>query len=147
MKIWRNTSGMPFLLRIWCQGGMIAGPILLFFVLFPVTDWTVNGREMSYREFWSSGAGATAATFVGLFTVGAWGMAARIPASRWALVLSPLLPLAFMPAFMVGTTSLSTLLLGQAITAAIVYWCLFRLNAVRQYFLAGKQSNVTRAAD
>ena len=141
LTYWRNTRRMPFLLRLWCQGGMVAGPILLLFAIFPIADWTVNGRAMSYGEFWTSGAGASMATFVSLITIGAWGMAAKIPASRWALVLAPVLPLVFSPGPMVETTSLPSLIVAQGITAAIIYWCLFHIDAVRQYLNRGKPDN------
>src|SRR5262245_52347499 len=93
LKIWwRNTSEMPFLLRQLCQGGMVAGPILLIFLCLPIFEWTVNGRRVSYSELWLSGSGVAFALFVSLVAVGCWGLAARRPASRWALVLAPVAP-------------------------------------------------------
>jgi hypothetical protein len=80
---------MPFLLRTFCEGAMVAAPILLVFLLLPITDWQINGRPMAYAELWSSGQGVAIAAFLVLGGVGAWGLAARVHASRWLLVSLP----------------------------------------------------------
>ena len=129
---WRNTNEMPFVLRRLCQGGMVACPILLFFLILPISDWTVNGQQMSYSELWRSGAGASILAFVGLGTIGCWGMAARKAWSRWALVLVPLLPTAIFPRSLMS--DLGVTLIYGFLTGAIIYFCLFRLKAVRYYF-------------
>src|SRR5438309_1795592 len=54
---WRNTKDLPFPLDMLCQGAMVAGPVLLVFLVLPIVEWTVNGRQMSYAELWKSGAG------------------------------------------------------------------------------------------
>jgi hypothetical protein len=138
MKWWRNTKEMPFLLRLFCQGGMAVAPILLCFVLLPVTDWTVNGRTMSYVDLWKSGAGVSMVVFLTLLLVGTWGLAARNPRSRWALVFAPVAPYAILLVFpwssQFSSESTSGDILAQAIVAgAIIYACLFHLQAVRKY--------------
>src|SRR5262245_970431 len=138
MKYWRNTREMPLLLRLLCQGGMVGTPILLFFLLVPITDWTVNGRPMSYAELWESGAGFSMATFIALLLVGTWGLAARNPATRWALVLAPVVPFAVLLVFpwssQFSAESLSLELFAQAVvTGGVIYACLFHLRAVRRY--------------
>src|SRR5713101_6495150 len=57
---WRNTNDLPFPLDMLCQGAMVAVPILFVFVVLPIVDWTINGRQMSYAELWKSGAGRSA---------------------------------------------------------------------------------------
>src|SRR4051812_36854326 len=89
---WRNTKEMPFLLRILCQGGMVAGPLLLVTLVVPAGNWKFNGHQMSYPELWRSGTGIIQLIFLGLVTLGTWGIAARKPSSRWALVVAPILP-------------------------------------------------------
>lgn len=142
---WRNTRHMPWLLRQICQGGMLAGPILLFFVLLPLADYRINGRSMSYSEFWFSGAGASAALFVSLIIVGCWGLAARRPNSRWALVAAPLAPyapLVVFPSSFVGDVTAADVLLA-CLTAAVIYVCLFYPPSIRRYLegeIAGDRS-------
>lgn len=134
---WKNTKEMPFLMRLLCQGGMVAGPILLFFLLAPIADWTVNGRRISYGELWSSGAGASFALFIALIILGSWGLAARKPISRWAVVLAPVAPYAVLLAFpnsWLTADSISVSVLMQAfIAAALMYFCLFHLKGIRRY--------------
>ena len=132
---WHNTKCMPFLLRLLIQGAMVATPILLLFLVLPITEWEMNGRTVSYTELWSSGEGAALAVSLALAGVGAWGLAARAPASRWLLVFSPVAPyivLAIFPASASAPVTLDTIVSG-ALTAAVFYFCLFRLRAVRAY--------------
>jgi hypothetical protein len=76
---WKNTKGMPFLLRMYCQGAMVVAPLILFFLAVPLFDWTVNDRPVSYTELWSSGAGVTIGGCLMLVGLGGWGLAARAP--------------------------------------------------------------------
>ncbi|MBK9021559.1 MAG: hypothetical protein IPL72_16865 [Sulfuritalea sp.] len=89
---WRNTKSLPFLFRLFIQGAMVATPILLLFLVLPITEWEVSGRMVSYTELWSSGEGAAAAVSLALAGAGAWGLAARRAESRWLLVISPVAP-------------------------------------------------------
>jgi len=127
---WRNTNAMPPLLGLLCKGGMVAGPILLFFLIVPIVDWTVNGQRMSYSELWRSGAGLSAALFIGFVTLGTWGMVARQPWSRWALVLAPVLPIAAFPSLMISEPGM---LVNAIVISAVIYGCLFHLKSVRKY--------------
>ena len=140
---WSNTREMPFLLRILCQGGMVAGPVLFLFLVLPIADWTFNGTRMSYSELWSSGAGLVMAVFIGLVIVGTWGMAARKPTSRWALVLAPLAPIILALAFpkLRSTVPLDPVFLLQVlVTPAIIYGCLFHFASIRKYLGDGRTS-------
>ena len=89
---WRNTKDLPFPLDMLCQGAMVAGPVLFVFLVLPIVEWTVNGRQMSYAELWKSGAGLAFGLFLFLLMIGAWGLAARNLRSRWALVAAPTAP-------------------------------------------------------
>lgn len=135
---WQNTKSMPFLLRLLTQGAMVAAPILLLFLILPITEWKVNGRSVSYAELWSSGEGAAIAASLALATVGAWGLAARNLAARWLLVSTPLVPyvvLAIFPGSRAEPIGLDVIA-SAAFTAAIFYFCLYRLRAVRAYLNA-----------
>ena len=138
---WSNTGQMPSVVRILCQGAMVASPLLLLFLILPVADWTVDGQQMSYRELWSSGAGAAFGICLFLVMVGAWGLAARNSLSRWALVLAPLAPYAVLLIF--GEASwLSKIdirfgILSGIVTAVVLYACLFHLSGVRNYLSGG----------
>ena len=132
---WQNTKSMPFLLRLLSQGAMVAAPILLLFLVLPITEWEINGHRVSYAELWFSGQGVAIAAPLALVAAGAWGLAARNSASRWLLVLSPVAPyliLAILPA--TPSESLTPdVIASAALTAAVFYFCLFRLRAVREY--------------
>jgi hypothetical protein len=139
---WRNTREMPSLLRMFCQGGMTAGPLLFIAFALPMGNIGVNGRTMSYGEFWSSGAGAGTELFLLMVTIGFWGLAARAPSSRWVLVVCPLI--SWIPiAFAVPNTlaeSVPMLILESIVSAAFTYFCLFRLRSVRRYMEGGPRS-------
>jgi hypothetical protein len=140
---WMNTKDLPIPLDMLCQGAMVAGPVLLLFVVLPIVDWTINGRQMSYAELWKSGAGLAFGLFLFLIMVGAWGLAARNLRSRWALVAAPSAPyIASVPFLSSGLLSAEDVwfgILGGLVMAAITYACLFHWPAVRRYFAAGRR--------
>jgi hypothetical protein len=146
--LWRNTDEMPWLMRMLCQGAMVAAPCLGAVTLVPGVDWNINGRDMTYREVWSSGIGASILVSMLLVTVGGWGAAARAPNSRWALVLFPLTmasmalvrgaPDGYFPGAVLGSVG---------ITAAVLYVCLFRLSSLRRYFEEGPSNNRSKGRD
>ena len=137
--LWINTKAMPQLLRMFCQGGMVAPPILaLLLLVLPITEWTVNGRQVQYAELWSSGAGLTMLVFMVIATAGAWGLAARATWSRWFWVATPIAPVLVAAVYpstwftqeIAGDTSVWV---GAAATSAIIFACLFLIPAVRNY--------------
>jgi len=130
---------MPALLRMYCQGGMVAAPILILVLVLPIAPFNVNGQPVSYAELWSSGIGEITALFVGFIGIGAWGIAARSSISRWFIVLAGLLPAVFMTLipsfykFAPGASKIS-FLAEAAVTAILLYGCLFWIPSVQRYF-------------
>lgn len=135
---WKNTKSMPFLLRLLCQGAMVAAPILLFFLVVPITEWEINGRIVSYAELWSAGDGASISASLVLVAAGAWGLAARNSMSRWLLVFSPVAPYIVLFIFPWSRSEPigSEVIVSAVLTAVACYFCLFRLRAVREYLHA-----------
>jgi hypothetical protein len=147
---WRNTRDLPFPLDMLCQGTMVAGPILFVFLVLPIFEWTIDGRQMSYAELWKSGAGFAFGLFLFLITIGAWGLAARNLMSGWALVAAPTAPyVASLPFLNSGLLSMEDIwfgILGGLGMAAITYACLFHLPAVRRYFAGGRNTHDRQSA-
>ena len=144
-SLWRNTKEMPSLLRMFCQGAMVAPPILALLLVFPLMDWTVNGRQVSYAELWSSGAGPIMLTSMVLAAAGAYGLAARANWSRWAWVGTPVVPVLLAAIYPktwfteIATGEVGTWL-GAIGTGAIIFACLFFIPSVRAY-MNGHSSN------
>ena len=120
---------------------MVAPPILTLLLVVPLMEWTVNGKQVSYSELWSSGAGLTMLVLMLLGAAGAWGLAARASWARWAWVATPIAPIlvaAVHPKtwFTQEVTADSTAWLGAVATSAIIYVCLFLLvSSVKNYAL------------
>ena len=142
---WRNTEDLPFPLDMLCQGAMVAGLALLVFLVLPIVEWTVNGRQMSYAELWKSGAGLAFGLFLFLLMIGAWGLAARNRTSRWVLVAAPAAPyvasVPFLNSGLISTEDVWFGIFGGSLVAAITYVCLFHLPAIRRYFAAGRDAH------
>lgn len=138
ITLWKNTNDMPPILRVCCQGAMVAPPILALFLVLPLSDWQVNGRQVPYRELWSSGAGPVALLFVSLGAIGGWGLAARIGWSRWLWVAAPTAPLLMAAALpdtwftQETTAAVSTWLVALA-SSALSYAELFWVPSVQRY--------------
>src|SRR5207244_8945087 len=131
---WRNTEDLPFPLDMLCQGAMVAAPVLFVFLVLPIVEWTVNGRQMSYAELWKSGAGLAFGLFLFLLMIGAWGLAARNLTSRWALVAAPTAPyvasVSFLSSGLISAVEPWFSMRGGLSVAAITYACLFHFPAV-----------------
>jgi hypothetical protein len=136
--VWKNTKEMPQILRMFCQGAMVAPPILALLLVLPLTEWQVNGRQVPYQELWSSGAGPVMFLFVSLAALGGWGLAARRGWARWLWVATPTAPLlmaAALPStwFTQEATAAGSTWLGAAGTSALIYAALFLVPAVQRY--------------
>jgi hypothetical protein len=147
---WRNTKDLPFPLDMLCQGAMVVSPILFMFLVLPIVDWTINGRQISYAELWRSGAGLAFGLFLFLIIIGAWGLAARNLRSRWALVAAPTAPyiasVPFLNSGLLSTEDVWFGILGGLLMAAIAYACLFHLPAVRRYFAGSRDAHDRHSA-
>jgi hypothetical protein len=119
---------------MFCQGTMVVAPAFLILLILPLGEWEVDGHRMSYAELWSSGQSPAIAACLVLLSVGAWGLAARNRASRWLLVLSPVVPYfvlaIFSGALTVSSESIAIEIVESAAGAAMSYVCLFHLRAV-----------------
>ena len=147
---WKNTKDLPFPLDMLCQGAMVAGPVLLVTLVLPFLDWTTTDLGLSYAELWRSGAGIAFGLFLLLITIGAWGLAARKRASRWALVAAPPVPylasIPFLNSGLLTTEDIRYGILGGVLVAAVLYACLFHLPSVRRYFTGGPDAHDRQSA-
>jgi hypothetical protein len=139
LQAWRNTKAMPTILRVLCQGGMVVPPLLLVFLLFPLSGWEVNGREVSYVELWHSGAALVIASSMLLVATGAWGSAARLGWARWLLVAAPIVPLILATVhprawFTEQAVSGSSAWLSAVFASALIFIGLFLVPSVRAYY-------------
>jgi hypothetical protein len=146
LSLWQSTKQMPALFRVFCQGGMVAPPILTILLALPVTDWTVNGRSVTYEELWQSGAGLTMLAFMLVAAASAWGSAARAPWARWAWVATPVVPLltAEVPPrtwFTDEAVSDGSVWLSAIATSALIAAGLFLVPSVRAYFGAHHEAD------
>jgi len=135
LRCWTASRELPTLQRLLCRAGMIFGPLFLVAVLLPIADYQIGSREVSWREFWVSGAGPLFAAVMLLATAGSWGLAARRSAGRWLLVLTPLVVVASILLYAGRDwTAVDALVLALfAATAALNYMALFRSPAVHHY--------------
>jgi hypothetical protein len=129
---------MPFLLRMYCQGAMVVAPAFLILLILPIVEWEVDGHRMSYADQWLSGEGIASAAALVLVSVGAWGLAARKRASRWLLVLSPVVPCFVLAIFPGAPTVFSQpfdieTIASAAVVAIVFYVCLFHIRTVCEY--------------
>ncbi len=140
---WRNTRSMPSLVRMFCQGSMLVPPIFVVLAAWPISDWSVNGKNLTYSEFWASGPAPTIASGLILVTIGAWGAAARNSRSRWAILFS--VPVPYLVAFSFDyLTSYSSGydwfdLIGSVIMTFLLYLVFFRLEPVVNWYAHGNQ--------
>jgi hypothetical protein len=133
---WANTKEMPSFLRLVCRVGMFLGPLMVVAALVPNGgEYQVDSRQVTYGEFWTSAAGPVFVAFSALIAVATWGLAARRPVLRWALVAVPMAAGALVLFFAERPWSFGDSV-GFAlylVLAASLYFYLFRTAGVRQY--------------
>jgi hypothetical protein len=118
---------------MFCQGFMIVSPLMLALIALPIGDWNVNGQKLTYVEIWTSGYAPALAIACFLMTVGAWGAAARNRRSRWAIVLSGLVP--YLVLFFGTLTGYDWFaVLGGAVMSFLLFLVLFRLPSIAAYY-------------
>jgi hypothetical protein len=137
--LWQSTKEMPALFRMFCQGAMVATPLLAILLVLPVMNWTVNGRSVTYEELWQSGAGLTMLVLMLLAASSAWGSAARAGWARWAWVVTPVAPLLVAAAqpmtwFTEPAVTDVSMWLGAFATSAVIAAGLFLVPSVHSYF-------------
>jgi hypothetical protein len=79
--MWANFGGMPKLLKFLTVHAACC--LILFFIsVIPIDSYAIQGRHVTYAEWWSSGAGVLACLIglVGPFV--AWALASKKPYAR-----------------------------------------------------------------
>jgi len=129
---------MPWYARQSCTAGMLVGPLMSLFVLFPILPWRVAGRFVSHAELWSSGLGPIAFSSALVLGIGCWGVAAKNSKARWFLVLWPVVQnLAFLVVPEAPRATLTINLFIGLTGAIVLYICLFHASGARRYFADG----------
>ena len=72
-----GVAAMPILMRMVCGGAMLATPILLLTLVFPLAPVNVQGRTVPYDELWASGLAPVLVLFLLLGAIASWGLALR----------------------------------------------------------------------
>ena len=138
ISLWRNTKKMPLLLGMFCQGAMVICPVFVALLLVPIFGWTIEDRQVSYAELWSSGAGLFCLVAVLGAGTGSWGLAARKMWARWVCSVTPVAP------FILATIHPATWFTQKVFedvspwpsaiaTSAVIAACLFLLPSVKRY--------------
>src|SRR5580704_15514425 len=139
MAWWRNTRDMPLLLRVFCVGGMLVPLLFLpIFIVPNISTYELNGRPISFAQFWSSGMAPEIFAALLLVCAGCWGLAARDRESRWFLVLAPVIPTLIAVPFALINHSTDDLggissFVEAIVTSAVIYVCLFKIPSIQAY--------------
>jgi hypothetical protein len=137
--MWANFKSMPALLKFLTAQALFS---FVFFVVsvIPNDQFSINGRHVTYSEWWSSGAGPFASVLgvFGLYT--AWLFLTKGQYARaWYLVF---LALAFVAPYpFLGPPAY--VLVGLAVVA-IGALSLHRWQSVQVYFAPNQSSKRTR---
>ncbi|MGL6260082.1 hypothetical protein [Vibrio sp. WXL103] len=112
---------------------------LLFFigiigVLYPYSNFTINGVSVSYEEWWSSGSAIEYIIFSFSIGMGALSLLRKIKYAR--AIYFGVLAASFAPSILVKLESLKIidLILGEVMTLGLLYWYLFHKKTVQRYF-------------
>ena len=136
-SMWQNTKKMPFILGTYCQGVMLVTPLFLFCLVFPMFNWSINGKLVTYGELWSSGAGFVFGICFALAGIGGWGLAARWSFARWAWVAAPTFPILigrlFPPSSLLSGIEEVSVISSGVITSVVIYAALFHVPAINHY--------------
>ena len=137
--MWSNFNSMPKILKFLTAHSMFC---FVFFIIsvVPSDSFSINGRHVTYAEWWSSGAGIFASLLGITGPIVGWSLLTKQPQARsWYLLflaVACIVPYPFM-----GQPALALfglLLLGAAA------WYLYRWQSVQVYFAPNHSFNRTR---
>jgi hypothetical protein len=93
--MWKNFSMMPNLLK-FITAHALGCLLFLLFSIIPHDSFLINGQNVSYHEWWASGAGVSASLIGILLPIGGLGLLKNIRQARriyiTALILATAIP-------------------------------------------------------
>lgn len=138
--MWANFKSMPRFLKFLTALALFT---FLFFVfsVFPIESFSINGRNVTYSEWWSSGVGPFASLLgvYGLFA--GWLLLAKRPHARVCYLVFLILGLV-VPYLFIGP--LAYTLVGLIVVGVGAFY-LYLWQGVQVYFATDDSSKRTRA--
>lgn len=134
--MWGNFKAMPFFMKLLAfHGAMFFIGALASF--FPIGGFSVGGQDVTYKEWWSSGAGIEFFLIAISIGIGAICLLKKVKYAR-IIYFGALLSI-FVSALISDPALLGRAdwLITLAIFLVLIYWYLFHKNTVRLYFGAG----------
>lgn len=137
--LWRNFHDMPWLLRLLTIQALI---MVLFLVgsILPVWSFGIDGRFVTYEEWWSSGAGIFASIMGILFPISGYLFLDKNKYARPVYVGSIILMfLCHVAVFGLGDQSILALLIVVLIVVCLFAAYLYLSKSVNVYFADNKE--------
>ena len=134
--MWNNFKAMPLFMRLLAFHGS------MFFVgafvsLFPVGGFSVNGKDVSYSEWWSSGAGIEFFLVAISIGVGATCLLKKVKYARVIYFGALIGIFASIPISDPAILGRVDWLITLTISLGLIYWYLFHKKTVQSYFGTG----------
>ncbi|MDI9243845.1 hypothetical protein [Marinobacter sp. CHS3-4] len=132
-NMWSNFKAMPFFMKLLALHGSIflVGALV---TLFPIGGFSVDGKEVTYADWWSSGAGIEFFLVALSIGTGAICLLKRVKYARviYFAVLTSIfaMRLASEPTLLFRLDWVLTLIAFLG----LIYWYLFHKKTVRRYF-------------
>jgi hypothetical protein len=136
--MWNNYKSMPNLLK-FLTAHALACIVFLIGSVIPHNSFSISGRQVTYLEWWGSGAGVYASVIGIILPISAWLLLSRSCHARGfylcsmivGLILSYLL---FQQVW--GSETGYGYAAVRAIIVAILAWYLYRKESVKHYFVS-----------
>lgn len=131
--MWNNFKDMPKALRM-ITGCALTGIGMLFLSVNPYTSFELDGHEVTYAVWWTSGAGPYTSLLGIVWALSAYLLLKRSKHARVACLIS--LSAVVIAPYLYWVQFLPAAL--GALQVMLLAWYLYRSESVRTYFASGR---------
>ena len=133
LLVYLKIKEIPFLLRFLIICFVIVGPLLVLASIIPIGSYSVNGAEMSFQNFWSSGYALIMMGVGLLITVLAYGLYKRKKWSRHLFIGAYII--SYIHSLIFSEEQFDTgVIFATMIMCSLPIWYLYFKKSVRKYF-------------
>lgn len=135
--MWKNFDSMPKLLKFLTAHAMFCIAFLICSVI-PQSGFSINGNEVTFSQWWSSGAGVFASLLGIAGPLVAYGFLTKSRHSRPAYAGFLMLAFVLTPIFM----RMDPIYIPVGVLVVVLgVVCLYKLPSMRMYFTPGSTTN------
>jgi len=133
LPIYLKLKEIPFFLRILTVAFGVGGPLFVIGTIFPIGNYSINDTEVTFRDFWFSGAALSMLATGLLLTTISYGIYKRANWSKHIIITSYISCYIWMLVTVPERIELNTIF-AVIVTCFFPIWYLYFKKSLIRYF-------------